>query len=171
MFFGFPRHVAECWLANNPTFVSSKSQTSFCSLCSFMQSFANDSNRQPACSFSVLCPTNRSQIEGVSCLMHDSRSNKTHLGVCSFIRHQDKKLNILPIPPRIAYQLTASASIDASILYNQERFSDLTLQLTDGTTIKVHKTIICTKNKYFDMMCGPDSHFAVRTTRYVQRIC
>lgn len=50
-------------------------------------------------------------------------------------------------------------------LYNQESFSDLTLKLGNGATIKVHKTVICSQNEYFNKLCGPESRFAVRTTK------
>lgn len=45
--------------------------------------------------------------------------------------------------------------------YNNPEFSDLCLQLKDGREIKVHKLVLCTRNKYFNTMCGPSSAFAV----------
>lgn len=50
-------------------------------------------------------------------------------------------------------------------LYNQESFSDLTLKLSNGATIKVHKAVICSQNEYFNKLCGPESRFAVCTIR------
>ena len=40
-------------------------------------------------------------------------------------------------------------------------WSDLTIELSDGRRIPVHKTVLCTRNAYFNAMCGLNSRFAV----------
>lgn len=46
-------------------------------------------------------------------------------------------------------------------LYDEKKFSDLTIQLANGVAISVHKIVLCRKNEYFNSMCGPESRFAV----------
>ncbi|KAM0712234.1 hypothetical protein Q7P37_011328 [Cladosporium fusiforme] len=58
--------------------------------------------------------------------------------------------------------------MDTASLYNQERFSDLTLKLSNGVAIKVHKVILCSKSEYFNMLCGPESRFAERNQAIIE---
>jgi hypothetical protein len=51
--------------------------------------------------------------------------------------------------------------MDTREWFDEATFSDLTVRLSDGTEIKVHKVIVCRENKYFRKLCGPDSQFAV----------
>lgn len=46
-------------------------------------------------------------------------------------------------------------------LFDEKRFSDLTVKLANGVAINVHKIVLCRKNEYFNSLCGPDSRFAV----------
>lgn len=45
-------------------------------------------------------------------------------------------------------------------------WSDLTIELSDGRRIPVHKTVLCTRNAYSNAMCGLNSRFAVCQPRY-----
>ena len=49
----------------------------------------------------------------------------------------------------------------SSAWYNDADYSDLTLRLSDGREIKVHKLIICNQNEYFRKLCGVTSSFKV----------
>jgi hypothetical protein len=55
---------------------------------------------------------------------------------------------------------------DSSILttcswYNNPDYSDLTIALSDGRDIHVHRNVLCTANEYFKKACGIDSQFVV----------
>lgn len=52
-------------------------------------------------------------------------------------------------------------SLNTASLFNQEAYSDLTIEL-DGRSIRCHKLVVCTKSKYFAGLCGPNSKFKVR---------
>lgn len=52
-------------------------------------------------------------------------------------------------------------ALDVRGWYNEAEFSDLTIKLSNGTEVKVHKLVICKANDYFRKMCGPTSQFAV----------
>lgn len=54
--------------------------------------------------------------------------------------------------------------------YNNSQYSDLTLKLSDGRKIKVHKLVLCTRNKYFASLCGSDSSFAVSDKRAISSL-
>lgn len=45
--------------------------------------------------------------------------------------------------------------------YDNSDWSDLIIELSDGRKITVHKSVLCTRNKYFDALCGLRSQFAV----------
>jgi hypothetical protein len=51
--------------------------------------------------------------------------------------------------------------MDTREWFDEATYSDLTVRLSDGTEIKVHKVIVCRANDYFRKLCGPESHFAV----------
>jgi hypothetical protein len=50
---------------------------------------------------------------------------------------------------------------DPSDWFDEGTYSDLTIKLSNGTEIWVHKLIVYRQNEYFRKLCGPDSHFAV----------
>jgi hypothetical protein len=47
-------------------------------------------------------------------------------------------------------------------LFNNPEYSDLTIKLSDGQELHVHKLVVCARNDYFLKLCGPGSQFAVR---------
>lgn len=49
--------------------------------------------------------------------------------------------------------------------YNDAEYSDLTLKLSDGREVKVHKLVICKRNEYIRKLCGATSSFKVRLCR------
>ena len=49
--------------------------------------------------------------------------------------------------------------------YNSPKWSDLTVRLSDGRGINVHKMVLCTRNEYFNKLCGLESRFTVGTTK------
>jgi hypothetical protein len=49
--------------------------------------------------------------------------------------------------------------------YNDAEYSDLTLKLSDGREITVHKLVICKQNEYFRKLCGATSSFKVSSRR------
>jgi hypothetical protein len=48
-------------------------------------------------------------------------------------------------------------------LFSNPEYSDLTIKLSDGQELRIHKLIVCS-NEYFAKLCGAQSHFAVSTT-------
>lgn len=52
-------------------------------------------------------------------------------------------------------------TLDTREWFNEGTYSDLTIKLSDGTDVKVHKIIVCRVNEYFRKLCGSESHFAV----------
>jgi hypothetical protein len=52
---------------------------------------------------------------------------------------------------------------------NDADYSDLTLRLSDGREIKVHKLVICKQNEYFRKLCGVTSSFKVRRPSFYLR--
>lgn len=61
--------------------------------------------------------------------------------------------------PRFA--IDSPIAMDTREWFDEGTYSDLTIKLSDGTDIKVHKVIICRMNEYFRKLCGPGSRFAV----------
>jgi hypothetical protein len=61
----------------------------------------------------------------------------------------------------LASQHTPLSAMDTREWFGKGPYSDLTIKLSDGTEVKVHKVIVCQANEYFRKLCGPDSHFAV----------
>jgi hypothetical protein len=55
--------------------------------------------------------------------------------------------------------------MDNTALFDSEKYSDLKIRLSSGKLISVHKIVVCRNIEYFDSLCGPDSHFAVRKCR------
>jgi hypothetical protein len=55
-------------------------------------------------------------------------------------------------------------NIDIRHWVDDDKFSDLTIKLSDGSELSAHKIIVCARNDYFLKLCGPDSHFAVSLT-------
>jgi hypothetical protein len=55
----------------------------------------------------------------------------------------------------------------SSAWYNDAEYSDLTLKLSDGREIKVHKLVICKQNRYFRMLCGATSSFKVSSCLFL----
>lgn len=51
--------------------------------------------------------------------------------------------------------------MDTREWFNESTYSDLSIKLSDGTEISVHKAIVCRANSYFGKLCGPGSLFAV----------
>jgi hypothetical protein len=51
--------------------------------------------------------------------------------------------------------------MDNTALFNNERFSDLKIKLSDCKLLSVHKVVVCRRIEYFDHLCGPNSRFAV----------
>jgi hypothetical protein len=51
--------------------------------------------------------------------------------------------------------------MDTREWFDEGKHSDLTVKLSDGAEIKVHKIIVCRANEYFRKLCGTESHFAV----------
>jgi hypothetical protein len=49
----------------------------------------------------------------------------------------------------------------SAVWFNDAQYSDLTLKLSDGREVKVHKLVICTQNEYFSKLCGATSSFKV----------
>lgn len=45
--------------------------------------------------------------------------------------------------------------------YNDTKYSELTLKLSDGREISVHKVVVCNNNACFNSLCGVGSQFAV----------
>lgn len=58
--------------------------------------------------------------------------------------------------------------MDTRQWFDEKTYSDLTIKLSNGTEVSVHKAIVCRGNTYFRKLCGPDSHFAVRTSSIEQ---
>lgn len=52
-------------------------------------------------------------------------------------------------------------NIQLKDLFDKPDYSDLTIRLSNGREIHVHKFIVCARNEYFLKLCGPDSRFAV----------
>ena len=46
-------------------------------------------------------------------------------------------------------------------LWNDPKYPDLTVELSDGCVMHLHKFVVCNMNDYFDKLCGEGSHFAV----------
>jgi hypothetical protein len=53
------------------------------------------------------------------------------------------------------------STISLDTWFNKPGFSDLTIKLSDGREIHVHKIIVCARNAYFAKLTGPESQFAV----------
>jgi len=51
--------------------------------------------------------------------------------------------------------------------YDDAEYSDLTLKLSDGREVKVHKLVICKQNEYFRKLCGATSSFKVSASSYL----
>ena len=45
--------------------------------------------------------------------------------------------------------------------YNNPKWSDLTIKLSNGQSICVHEMVLCSRNEYFNKLCGLESKFAV----------
>jgi hypothetical protein len=56
---------------------------------------------------------------------------------------------------------TSLSAMDVGEWFNKGDYSDLTIKLSNGSEVKVHKIIVCQQNEYFRKLCGPNSHFAV----------
>lgn len=46
--------------------------------------------------------------------------------------------------------------------YDNPEYSDITIKLSSGREIRLHKHVLCTANEWFNKACGTSSHFAVR---------
>lgn len=53
--------------------------------------------------------------------------------------------------------------------FNDTEYSDLTLKLSDGREISVHKVVVCNNNQYFNKLCGDGSQFAVSLNAFCSR--
>lgn len=53
---------------------------------------------------------------------------------------------------------------DIRPLFNQQKYSDLTIELGDSSHRYVHKAILSNANEYFAKLCDPDSGFAVNSS-------
>jgi hypothetical protein len=71
-------------------------------------------------------------------------------------------------PSQVTEQAGPEADSRDQKLWNSERFSDLVIKFS-GREIKAHRLILCQASAYFDKLCGPDSHFAVRLTLFKHR--
>lgn len=54
--------------------------------------------------------------------------------------------------------------------YNNAAYSDTRLKLRDGRQIAVHKLVLCTRNKYFNSLCGSASSFVVSFSRPLSEV-
>jgi hypothetical protein len=52
--------------------------------------------------------------------------------------------------------------------FENPNWSDLTIELSDGRKIPVHKSVLCSRNAYFNALCGLGSRFAVCKNRVAQ---
>ncbi|KAK5129094.1 hypothetical protein LTR08_003914 [Meristemomyces frigidus] len=57
-------------------------------------------------------------------------------------------------------------SIDTADLFEQEAFSDITIQ-SGNRQFKVHKLVIC-QHEYFNSLCGPNTPFAERNQQTIE---
>lgn len=55
--------------------------------------------------------------------------------------------------PLINTASRSTAIMRTAELYDNAEYSDLTIRLSDGSDIHVHKVIICTKNKALRKLC------------------
>lgn len=51
--------------------------------------------------------------------------------------------------------------LTSSSWYNSSRWSDLTIWLSNGRGIFVHKMVLCSRNEYFNKLCGLESRYTV----------
>lgn len=62
-------------------------------------------------------------------------------------------------------------AIPSSWWYNDTEYSDLTLKLSNGREIKVHKLVICTHDdEYFRKLCEATSSFKVSSCRTLSSV-
>ena len=60
--------------------------------------------------------------------------------------------------------------LDTSTLYNQEKYSDITLSFS-GRRFNGHKAVLCSQSEYFLKAIGPDSEFKVKASAIVPFKC
>jgi hypothetical protein len=53
--------------------------------------------------------------------------------------------------------------LTSSSWYNSPKWSDLSIRLSSGRSVHVHKMVLCSRNEYFNKLCGLESRFAVST--------
>lgn len=76
---------------------------------------------------------------------------------------RDLTNNFLVLLRRTSYHKfeTAKMATPSAGWFNDAEYSDLTLKLSDGREVKVHKLVICKQNEYFRKLCGTASSFKV----------